>query len=260
MSGSQAIRTMDLNGDIGESFGAWKIGEDEALLGEISSANIACGFHAGDPSVMKRTVRLCIEKGVSIGAHPGLPDLQGFGRRELRITAEEAYDLTMYQAGALLAFVRSEGGTLSHVKPHGALYNMAATDRSLADAIAEAVYRLDSSLVLYGLAESELIHAARARGLRTASEAFADRVYVLDGTLAPRSSEGSVITEPQAAAEQALRIAREGRVLAATGETIRMTADTLCVHGDSPHALAVTRRVRELLSAAGVQIRSFHAE
>ncbi len=178
---------IDLNGDMGESFGAYRIGHDEELAKVVTSANIACGFHAGDPAVMRRTVKLCLEHGVEVGAHPGLPDLMGFGRRAMQITPEEAYDLVLYQAGALQGFVRAEGGRMRHVKPHGALYNMAAVQRPLAESIAKAVYRLDPELILFGLAGSELIRAAESIGLRAASEAFADRTYRADGTLTPRT-------------------------------------------------------------------------
>ncbi|WP_248930151.1 LamB/YcsF family protein [Paenibacillus hamazuiensis] len=248
---------IDLNSDMGESFGAYRIGQDERLLDYVSSANIACGFHAGDPGVMRRTVRLCLDRGVAIGAHPGLPDLAGFGRRELKITAGEAYELTVYQIGALQAFVRAEGGALRHVKPHGALYNMAAADPALAAAIAEAVQRVDPALVLFGLAGSELIRAAARIGLRAAAEAFADRAYRPDGALAPRSERGAVIADAEAAARQAVRIARQRSVTATDGHDIVVAADTLCIHGDGPHALEFAARIRQELEAAGVTVRAF---
>jgi len=240
---------------MGESFGAYRIGRDEDILSYVSSANIACGFHAGDPGVMRRTVRLCLDRGVSIGAHPGLPDLAGFGRREIRITASEAYELTVYQIGALQAFVRAEGGVMRHVKPHGALYNMAAADPALADAIACAVQRVDPALILYGLAGSELIRAAARIGLRAAAEAFADRAYRPDGTLAPRSQSGAVIADAAQAAQQAVRIAQTQSVTAIDGRDIAIAADTLCIHGDTPDALEFASRIRQELERSGIDIR-----
>ncbi|WP_438444471.1 5-oxoprolinase subunit PxpA [Gorillibacterium sp. sgz5001074] len=246
--------TVDLNSDLGESYGAYVIGRDEDLLKRVSSANIACGFHAGDPSVMRRTVRLCLEHGVAIGAHPGLPDLQGFGRREMRITPDEAYGMTLYQIGALDAIVRAEGGQLRHVKPHGALYNMAARDRRLADAIAEAVARFDTGLVLFGLSGSELLRAGQARGLATASEVFADRRYLADGTLVPRSQPEAVLHEEAEAVAQVLRMVREGTAVASDGSAVTIQADTVCLHGDSPHAAAFAVRLRSELESAGIGV------
>jgi UPF0271 protein len=246
---------IDLNCDMGESFGVYRLGQDERILDFVSSANIACGCHAGDPGVMRRTVRLCLDRGVAIGAHPGLPDLAGFGRREMKITASEAYELTLYQVGALAAFARADGGRLTHVKPHGALYNMAAADPELAAAIAEAVQRADSALTLYGLAGSELVRAAERLGLRAAAEAFADRAYLADGRLAPRHMPGAVLADADAAAAQAVRIAREGVVTAVCGRDIELRADTLCLHGDGPHALEFASRVHAKLTEAGVAVR-----
>ncbi|MCZ8516318.1 LamB/YcsF family protein [Paenibacillus filicis] len=237
-------RTVDLNGDLGESFGVYRLGQDEVLLEWVTSANIACGFHAGDQATMRRTVKLCLEKGVAIGAHPGLQDLEGFGRRAIPLTPEEAYELTVYQVGALEGFVRAEGGRLQHVKPHGALYNMAAANRPLADAIARAVYRLDPRLTLFGLAGSELICAAHAIGLSAAEEGFADRTYRPDGSLTPRTEPGAVLHDPEAAAAQALSLVESGR------------ADTLCVHGDGPEACAMAAYIRRRLEEQGVRFRS----
>ena len=249
--------TIDLNGDMGESFGAYRIGEDEELVKYVTSANIACGFHAGDPAVKRRTVKLCLEHGVEIGAHPGLPDLIGFGRRGMQITPEEAYELMLYQVGALQGFVRAEGGVMRHVKPHGALYNMAAVQRPLARAIAEAIYRLDPELVLFGLAGSELIRAAEAIGLQVASEAFADRTYRLDGTLTPRSEPGAVIHDAQQAVEQTIRLIREGIVRTRQGEEVSLAADTLCIHGDGPEALALASLIKARLLQEGVAVRPY---
>jgi UPF0271 protein len=232
-------KRIDLNCDIGEGFGVYTTGEDERLLDVVTSANIACGFHAGDPSTMLRTVRLCAERGVAIGAHPGLPDMAGFGRREMAISPQEAYDMTVYQLGALNGFVRAEGAVMRHVKPHGALYNMAAADAGLAAAIAEAVWRVDASLILVGLAGSELIRAGAAAGLATAAEAFADRRYRQDGTLVPRREPGAMIGDAAEAVGQVLRLAEAGR------------AQTVCVHGDGPHAFEFAARVRQGLQEAG---------
>lgn len=178
--------TVDINCDMGESFGSYKLGRDEEILDYVTSANIACGFHAGDPSTMKRTVQMALEKNVGIGAHPGVQDLVGFGRREINLSPEEAYDIVVYQIGALYAFVKSEGGKIQHVKPHGALFNMAAKDAQLAEAIAEAVYKVDPEMILFGLAGSELVKAGKKIGLRTANEVFSDRTYQQDGSLTSR--------------------------------------------------------------------------
>jgi UPF0271 protein len=232
-------KRIDLNCDIGEGFGVYRTGEDERLLDIVTSANIACGFHAGDPATMRRTVGLCAERGVAIGAHPGLPDMAGFGRREMAISPQEAYDMTVYQVGALYGFVRAEGAIMRHVKPHGALYNMAAADAALAEAVAEAVRRVDAALVLVGLAGSELIRAGARAGLLTAEEAFADRRYRPDGTLVPRREPGALIADAAEAVPQVLRLAAEGR------------AQTVCVHGDGPHALEFAALVRRGLQDAG---------
>ena len=245
---------IDLNCDLGESFGAWRMGEDAALLELVSSANIACGFHAGDPLIMRQTVRLAAARGVAIGAHVSLPDLQGFGRREMRVSADEAGAMTLYQLGALHAFVRAAGTRLAHVKPHGALYNMAARDRALADAIARAVRAFDPRLILFGLAGSALIDAGKAIGLPVAAEAFADRRYGADGSLQPRGEAGAVIDDAQAATEQALGIARDGVVATADGRRVNLHADTLCLHGDGVHAVQLARQLRAALEQAGVRI------
>ncbi|MCS7013696.1 MAG: 5-oxoprolinase subunit PxpA [Chloroherpetonaceae bacterium] len=250
------MRSIDLNADMGESFGAYTMGNDEALLEVVSSANIACGFHAGDPSVMRRTVRWALEKGVAIGAHPSLPDLMGFGRRAMAVSPEEVYDLTLYQLGALSAFVKAEGGRLQHLKPHGALYNMAAKQRPLADAIAKAVAQFDESLILVGLSGSELIAAGQAFGLRTASEVFADRTYQADGSLTPRTDAKALIDSVDEAVAQALRLATEGIVTTVQGTTLMLQADTICIHGDGANAVEVARAIRAALQAAGIEIRA----
>ncbi|KZC15689.1 lactam utilization protein LamB [Rhodanobacter sp. FW510-R12] len=248
------MNRIDLNGDLGESFGAWRMGDDDALLPLLSSANIACGFHAGDPGIMQRTVAQAVAHGVAIGAHVSLPDLQGFGRREIGVTPAEAYATTLYQIGALHAFTRAAGATLSHVKPHGALYNMAARDALLADAIARAVRDFDPRLRLFGLAGSALIEAGRKLGLAVAAEAFADRRYRADGSLQPRSEAGAVIEDVELAVAQALGIARDGTAQAVDGRPVPLRADTLCLHGDGPHAVQLACRLREALDAAGLRI------
>ncbi len=245
---------IDLNCDLGESFGTWQMGDDAGVMPWISSANIACGFHAGDFSTMQQTVIRAGKHGVAIGAHVALPDLQGFGRRELRITPIEAHALTLYQIGALNAFTRAQRLRLHHVKPHGALYSMAARDTKLAEAIANAVRDFDPSLVLVGLAGSALTHAGAQLGLVVAHEAFADRAYAADATLVPRSEPGAVIDDIDAAIAQALQIATRGRIRARDGKELRVGADPCCVHGERADAAEFARRLNEALRAAGVQI------
>jgi len=246
---------IDLNCDMGESFGAWRLGRDEEIMGYVTSVNIACGYHAGDPGTMRRTVQLAMRSGAAIGAHPGLPDLQGFGRREMAISPQEAHDLVLYQIGALQAFVRAEGGRLQHVKPHGALYNMAARDQALASAIAEAVCRADPELILFGLSGSALIEAGQRVGLRTASEVFADRTYQADGSLTPRHRPDALVADAAAAVEQAVRMARTGKVATTQGQEITIEAHTICIHGDGPHALEYAMRIHEALLAAGIRLQ-----
>jgi UPF0271 protein len=248
--------TVDLNCDMGESFGAWSMGADDAVLEYVSSANIACGFHAGDPRIMHRTVANALEQGVAVGAHPSLPDLQGFGRRTMRVSPDEVYDLVVYQVGALAGFCHALGGRLSHVKAHGALYNMAAKDAVLADAIACATRDFDPSLVLFGLAGGELIRAGRSAGLRVASEAFADRTYQPDGTLTPRSRRDAVIRDVATALAQVERMMGEGRVYAADGSDVAVEPDTICIHGDEPDAAVFARELRTLLARLGVAVRA----
>lgn len=246
---------VDLNCDMGESFGSYEMGNDEAILETITSANIACGFHAGDPATMRKTVRRAIEKSVGIGVHPGLQDLVGFGRREIAISAEEAFDLVVYQIGALSAFVKAEGGRLQHVKPHGALYNMAAVNRGLADAIAEAVYKVDPELILFGLAGSELAKAGERIGLRVAHEVFADRTYQADGTLTSRREANALITDHEDAIRQIVRMVKEGKVRAKDGTDVAIQADTICIHGDGKTALEFARMIPSALDREGVEVR-----
>jgi UPF0271 protein len=246
---------IDLNADMGEGFGAWAMGQDADLLALVTSVNIACGFHAGDPSVMDRTVAAAARAGVAVGAHPGYPDLRGFGRRPMAASPEEVETDVLYQVGALLAFARAHGARLVHVKPHGALYNQAAVDEELARAVARGTARAGKDLILVGLAGSgPMRRAAEAEGLRYAAEAFADRAYESDGTLRSRRLAGAVITDPEAAAAQALSIARDGIVRAADGNTVRLQADTLCLHGDTPGAVANARAVGQALRAAGIAL------
>jgi UPF0271 protein len=246
--------TIDLNCDVGESFGSYVIGADAEVMSSISSASIACGYHGGDPEVMRRTVWLAREAGVSVGAHPGLPDLAGFGRREMGVSAQEAEDMVLYQLGALAAIAASEGVRLRHVKAHGALYNMAARNRALADAIARAVRLFDRALVLFGLPESELTRAGSAAGLTVAAEGFADRTYEPDGSLTPRSRPGAVIQDVETVVRRALRMVIDGRVTTTGGSEIALRIDSLCTHGDTPGAGELTRALRAGLEAAGVVI------
>lgn len=250
------MTTVDLNADVGEGFGAYTLGDDEAILACVTSANIACGFHAGDPATMRRTVRIALANGVAIGAHPGLPDLLGFGRRELAISLEEAYDLIVYQVGALRAFAVVAGGALRHVKPHGALYNMAARQADLALAVATAVRDVDPTLTLFGLAGSELVRAGHALGLATASEVFADRRYESDGSLTPRTERGAVITDLAESTAQVLRMIREGRVRTRSGVDVAIQADTICLHGDGPHAVELAQQLRAALTAEGIALQA----
>lgn len=250
---------IDLNCDMGESFGAYTMGNDLAILDYVNSANIACGFHAGDPPTIHKTVRAALDKGVAVGAHPGLPDLQGFGRRTMAISAAEAYDIVIYQIGAVAAFAQAFGGKLTHVKAHGALYNMAAKDRKLADALAKAVRDYDRSLIFYALAGSAMIDAAEAIGIRAAGEVFADRTYQDDGSLTPRSQPNAMIEDEDASIAQVKRMVTEGIVRSVTGKDINVRADTLCVHGDQPHALAFAKRIRGELARAGVEAKGLSA-
>jgi UPF0271 protein len=250
------MHTIDLNCDCGESYGPWTIGDDAAILDHVTSANIACGGHAGDPLVMRRTVALACARGVAIGAHPGYPDLQGFGRRSLGLSPDEAYAWVLAQIGALAAIVRAEGAQLVHVKPHGALYNDAARDPVLAQAIARAVASFDPALTLVGLAGSQLIVAGQAAGLPVAREAFADRAYEADGSLRDRRLPGALIHDEQAALAQAISIARDGAVSAYSGEQVAVHAETLCLHGDAPGAAARAARLRSGLAEARIAVRA----
>jgi UPF0271 protein len=251
------MKMIDINCDMGESFGTYTIGMDSEVIRYISSANIACGFHAGDPRVMNRTVKLAKENGVGVGAHPGYPDLVGFGRRNMDCTPDEVRDDVIYQIAALSGFCTLHGVKLQHVKPHGSLYNMCVGNESLSRAVAEAIAAVDRSLlwVTLGGAQAGLARKiADATGIRVVFEAFPDRAYTPDGKLAPRKLPGAVITDPQRAAEQALRMAKEGRVIATEGTGIEMEVQTLCVHGDNPSAVDHVRTIRQALEAEGLRI------
>jgi UPF0271 protein len=245
---------IDLNSDMGESFGAYTIGADEEILRWVTSANVACGWHGGDPHVMRQTVARAKALGVAVGAHPSYPDLLGFGRRAMQITRVEARDYLLYQIGALRAFAEAAGLSLQHVKPHGAIYNVAVKDRELSLGIAEGVKDAGGDLILVGLPDSEILRAGQELGLRVAREAFGDRAYNEDGTLVSRKIAGSLITDPELVAERVIGLA-QGRVVAITGKEIRLQVDTICLHGDTPGAATIAKRVRERLEAAGVQVR-----
>ena len=247
---------IDLNSDLGESFGPWPMGQDAALMESITSANVACGFHAGDPGAMRQTIALAKIKGVAIGAHPGFPDLVGFGRREMHASAADVEDFVLYQIAALAGMAQAQHVRLQHVKAHGALYNMACKDRTLADAIAKAVAAFDRSLVLFGLPNSELLRAGEAAGLPVAAEVFADRAYERDGSLTSRTKPGSVIHDETAVVERAVRMVRDQNVVAVDGSVMPLRADTICLHGDTPGAADLARAVRRGLESAGIQIAS----
>ncbi|WP_431804054.1 LamB/YcsF family protein [Halobacillus andaensis] len=245
---------VDINCDMGESFGTYVMGRDEEILDYVTSANIACGFHAGDPATMRKTVKLALEKNVGIGAHPGLQDLAGFGRRVMNISPKEAYELVVYQIGALNAFVSAEGGDLQHVKPHGALFNMAAKDANLAEAIAEAVYDVNPELVLFGLSGSELVKAGKAAGLKTANEVFSDRTYQSDGSLTARTEANALITDANEAIQQVVRMIKESKVTSVQGDEIKIQADTICIHGDGAHALDFAQNISSTLKDSEIDI------
>lgn len=245
---------VDLNSDIGESFGAYKMGNDAAVMDAVTSANVACGFHAGDPLVMKKTLKACAEKGVAAGAHPGYPDLVGFGRRNMKCTPEEEYADCLYQVGAIQAFCRANGMELQHVKPHGAMYNQAAKDPELAKAIAQAIKDAGEGIILMGLANSAFEEAAKEVGIPFAAEAFADRGYMPDGSLVPRAKPGAVIHDVAEAAKRVVRMVTEGKVTAIDGTEINFRPQSICMHGDTPEAVEMAKAVRTALEAAGVKV------
>ena len=247
-------KVVDLNCDMGESFGNYKIGQDDEVIKYITSSNIACGFHAGDPNVMSYTVKLAKENNVAIGAHPGFPDLQGFGRRKMDIPPEEVKNLITYQIGALQAIAKAEGMSLQHVKPHGALYNMIANDKILGQAVVEAILKIDKDLILVGLAESEIINIALKLGLRVAREAFADRAYNSDGSLVKRSIAGSVITESELIAKRVVKMIDQQKLETIDGKTINLQIDTICLHGDNKNVVNVIKAIRKILNKGKIKI------
>lgn len=250
------MKQIDLNCDLGESFGAYTIGLDAEVIPHITSANVACGYHAGDALVMSKTVALCRQNGVAVGAHPGYPDLVGFGRRNISASPAEVKAYVTYQVGALYAFCKALGVPLHHVKPHGAMYNMAAKDAALARAVCEGIYEFDPCLPILALSGSEMITAAQSLGLPCISEVFADRAYQPDGTLVPRSKPGAMIEDEALAVKRVVRMACEGKVTAIDGTDIAIKAESVCVHGDGPKALEFTRKIRAALEAEGVSVKA----
>ncbi len=251
------MTTIDLNSDLGEGFGAWTMGDDRAMLDVVSSANVACGFHAGDPAIMLDTCRLAAERGVAVGAHVAYRDLVGFGRRAVEVTPETLYADVVHQLGALLATARVAGTAVTYVKPHGALYNTACADPVQAEVVVRATADVDPSLAVLALPDSELLRAATAHGLRAVSEVFADRAYEPDGSLVPRSRPGAVLHDPTAVADRVLRMVTDGTVTAVDGSVVPVRADSVCVHGDSPDAVAMARAIRALLDRHGVATTPF---
>lgn len=248
--------SIDLNSDLGESYGAYKMGRDGDIIPLVSSANVACGFHAGDPDVMAKTVALCKENGAAVGAHPGFPDLVGFGRRNMNVSPAEAKNMIIYQVGALDAFCKAAGVKLQHVKPHGALYNMAAKDASLARAICEGIYAYDPSLIILGLANSEMIAQAKEIGLPYASEVFADRAYEDDGTLVARTKPGAMIKDEDEAVNRVIGMVKNKTVKTVSGKEIEICPDSVCVHGDSEKALLFVEKIRRAFENEGIKVRS----
>ena len=254
MSAARSDGRIDFNSDVGESFGSYKMGLDEEVIRCVTSANIACGFHAGDPGWMRRTVELAEARSVGIGAHPAFPDLRGFGRRNMSVDPGEARDDVVYQIGALTAFTKEK--RLQHVKPHGAMYNMAVRDETLARAICEAILEVDSSLILLALSGSRWVEIAEEMGLRVGREVFADRALMPDGTLAPRSQPGAILHDPEVIAERSLRMVTDGVIEAVDGSQVEVRADSICLHGDTPGAVEMARAVRTGFEAAGVRVES----
>jgi UPF0271 protein len=247
------LKTIDLNCDMGESYGAWKMGDDAAVMPFISSANIACGFHGGDPATIRKTVRLAIDHGVAIGAHPSLPDIQGFGRRVMKISPQEMYDLVVYQAGAVEGFARAAGAKLHHIKCHGALYNMAATDEGLSEAMARAAKDL-GHVRLYALSNSLMMKIAKQQGIPVSGEVFADRGYADDGTLAPRDRPGGMIEDAAQSVKQALAMIEGGTVISLGGKRVAVAADTMCLHGDQPGAAKFAAELRRAFKEKGISV------
>lgn len=248
------MKKIDLNCDLGESFGAYKIGMDEEVIKYISSANVACGFHASDPVVMDKTVKNAKLNGIAVGAHPGFPDLMGFGRRNMNVSPSDAKAYVQYQVGALNAFCTANGVKLAHVKPHGALYNMAGKDYALSKAICEGIYEIDPNIILLGLSGSQMLKAAADTGLRCAKEVFADRAYEEDGSLVARTKPGAVITDEKESLKRVIGMVKEGKVTAITGKEIPIEAQSICVHGDGVKALEFVKKIRQALTDEGIEI------
>lgn len=251
------MSAIDLNSDLGESYGAWKMGDDAAMLSIVSSANIACGFHAGDPLGIRKTVEAAAKRGVSIGAHVSYPDRVGFGRRDMDVTHDELAADVIYQIGALQGLARAAGTTVSYVKPHGALYNCIANDAKQGQAVIDGIKSVDPNLILMGLAGTSILELAKASGLATVAEAFADRAYTREGHLVSRREAGSVLHDTNLIGQRMLRLAKEGTLEAIDGSIIKIDAQSICVHGDSPGAVAIAQAVRQTLEADGIQVRSF---
>jgi 5-oxoprolinase (ATP-hydrolysing) subunit A len=247
------MKRVDLNCDMGESYGAWKMGADAEVMPHISSANIACGYHGGDPATIRRTVRLALDHGVAIGAHPSLPDIQGFGRRSMKISAQDMYDLVVYQAGAVEGFARAAGAKLHHIKCHGALYNMAATDEALSEAMARAARDL-GNVMIYALSNSRMMSTVKKLGVPVLGEVFADRGYSDDGTLAPRDRPGGMIEDKAKSVQQALAMVEEGYVTSLSGKRVAVAADTLCLHGDQPGAAAFAQAIRKAFADRNISV------
>ncbi|MDR1835779.1 MAG: LamB/YcsF family protein [Fusobacteriaceae bacterium] len=247
---------IDLNSDLGESFGAWKMGMDAEVLPSVTSANVACGWHGGDPLVMEKTVDLALKNGVAIGAHPSFPDLLGFGRRNMSVSHPELKAYVKYQIGALWAFVKAKGASLQHVKAHGAMYNQAATDYFFAMALAEAIREVDDKLIFVGLSGSRMIQAGLDAGIQVRSEVFADRTYQDDGTLTPRNLPGAVIHDAGTVIGRVIRLVKEGKIESINGKDIGIRADTICVHGDNPEAVVLARSIRAALEREGIEVKA----
>ncbi|HEY2337769.1 MAG TPA: 5-oxoprolinase subunit PxpA [Burkholderiales bacterium] len=247
------MKSVDLNCDMGESYGAWKMGDDAGVMPLITSANVACGFHGGDPATIRKTVRLAVDNGVAVGAHPSLPDIQGFGRRVMKITPQEMYDLVVYQAGAVEGFARAAGSKLHHIKCHGALYNMAAIDEALSDAMGRAAKDL-GNIMVYALSNSIMMKTVKKQNVPVLGEVFADRGYSDDGTLAPRDKPGGMIEDAKKAVAQALAMVEEGYVTSLSGKRVPVSADTLCLHGDQPGAVAFAKEIRKTFSDRGIKL------
>jgi 5-oxoprolinase (ATP-hydrolysing) subunit A len=248
------MKTIDLNCDMGESYGAWKMGADAEVMPFISSANIACGFHGGDPATIRKTVKIAVDHGVAVGAHPSLPDIMGFGRRAMKITPQEMYDLVLYQAGAVEAFARAAGAKLHHVKCHGALYNMAAMDEGLSEAMVKAVKDLGGGVMLYALSMSKNFEIAKQQKLAVMGEVFADRGYTDEGTLSPRDKPGGMIEDPAASVKQVLGMIEGGYVTSLNGKRVPVAADTLCLHGDQPGAVTFAKTLRQTFKERGISV------